>query len=622
MQVRLLIAAVLVVSLICPVSGTATPRRVTIDVKLQRAIPAKDCLECHADDIDAADYANSVHGANACTSCHIDVIDLERHADGAHVPRPVNCSLCHQEQAREFTTSIHHLREDFTCVECHSEIHYQPAWGGDKKTVIQGCTTCHEEETYVASGHAKAVLKGNNDSAVCSDCHGLHNTRIWYTAGRTYPREAQEFYTRACYSCHDDKEMMRRNNLTTIAVKTYRQSVHGKVQRLGYPAAGCADCHTSHNILPKSDPKATIHEQNLQKVCARCHTGVNTNFIRYISHPDLTNHKEHPQLFWTTVFMVVLLLVVLVFFWAHTFLWWRKAYWEKHRLLSQGHIVSDKLAHLDNPGDTYVRFKVRDRVLHVIGIISFFGLAVTGLPLKYPEASWAHFVVDTLAGVEVAIFIHRVCAFILIAAFVAVMGYCMHFVFFNKKAGNTIVQRLFGPYSLLPRKKDWQDFVAMYRWFVDQGPPPRFDHWTYWEKFDFLAVFWGMFAIGLTGALMWWPHVTTTFLPGWVINIARIMHSEEALLAIGYIFTIHFFNNHFVPTKWPMNRSIFTGTVYKWEFLEDRPMEFERLQNSGELESLKTRFPNILSGILAGAFGLSALILGLILVILIIVAVF
>ena len=612
----LLLSAVLL--LFFPVSPLAHPRKVTIDVKMKRTILAKDCLECHADDINGEDYANSVHGANACTSCHVDIIDLQKHAQGVYVPQPVDCSMCHQKETQEYTTSVHHIKEKFSCVECHSDIHYLKPWGKSKIKIITKCTSCHEEESYVASGHARAVMKGNNDSAVCSDCHGLHDTKILHTAGRKYPVEAREFYTRACNKCHADKDLMKKNNLTTIAVETYEHSIHGKIQKLGYPAAGCADCHTSHNILPKEDPKSTVNERNLIKVCSRCHKGVNTNFIKFIPHPNFEDREKYPQLFWTMVFMVALLVVVLIFFWGHTFLWWRKAYWEKQRLLAEGYLISDKLAHIDNPGETYIRFKLRDRILHLIGIFTFFGLAATGLPLKFPDAPWAKFMLNFIAGIQVALLIHRICAFILIVEFLIVLGYCIHFAFFNKRAGNNWKERLFGPYSLLPRRKDWDDFVAMVKWFVDQGPPPKFDHWTYWEKFDFLAVFWGMAAIGITGILMWWPHITTKFFPGWVINIARIVHSEEALLAVGFIFTIHFFNTHFVPTKWPMNYSIFTGRIYKWEFLEDRPIEFERLQKTGELEKLKTGFPNILANFFSGAIGLSALIIGLLTVILII----
>jgi cytochrome b subunit of formate dehydrogenase len=612
----------IIVFLLVPLNPSAHSRTVTIDVKMQRAILSKDCMECHADAIKGAEYANSVHGANACTSCHIDIIDLERHAQGSHIPQKPDCNMCHEKEATEYTGSVHHIREQFSCVECHADIHYITPWGGSKIQIIKKCTSCHEEAAYVASGHERAVMQGNNDSAVCADCHGLHDTKVWHTAGREYPVEAREFYTRACNTCHADQALMQKNNLTTIAVETYEHSIHGKIQKLGYAAAGCADCHTSHNILPKEDPNSTINEGNLVEVCSRCHQDINANFITFIPHADFEDHVKYPQLFWTMVFMIILLVVVFVFYWGHTFLWWRKAYWEKQRLLAEGHLISDKLDHIKNPGETYIRFKLRDRILHLVVIFTFFGLAATGIPIKFPDAPWAKFMLDFIAGFQVAALLHRICAFILIVAFLIVLGYCVHFVFFNKKVGKTIKERLFGPYSFVPRKKDWEDFVAMSKWFVDQGPPPRFDHWTYWEKFDFLAVFWGMAAIGLSGLIMWMPHITTKLLPGWVINVARIVHSEEALLAIGFIFTVHFFNTHFVPSKWPMNYSIFTGRIYKWEFLEDRPIEYERLQKTGELKKLKTGFPNILANFFSGMIGLSALIVGLITVILIIWAFF
>jgi hypothetical protein len=98
---------------------------------------------------------------------------------------------------------------------------------------------------------------------------------------------------------------------------------------------------------------------------------------------------------------------------------------------------------------------------------------------------------------------------------------------------------------------------------------------------------------------------------GWVINVGRIIHSEEALLAIGFIFTVHFFNTHFVPTKWPMNYSIFTGRIYKWEFIEERSLEYDRLFEAKELEKLKVPFPNALGQLFSGAMGIGSLIVGL-----------
>ena len=94
---------------------------------------------------------------------------------------------------------------------------------------------------------------------------------------------------------------------------------------------------------------------------------------------------------------------------------------------------------------------------------------------------------------------------------------------------------------------------------------------TYWEKFDYFAVFWGMFIIGSTGLFLWFPEFFTIVLPGWFVNVATIIHSDEALLAVAFIFTIHFFNTHFRPDKFPMDPVIFTGRVPLEELKRDKP---------------------------------------------------
>ena len=105
----------------------------------------------------------------------------------------------------------------------------------------------------------------------------------------------------------------------------------------------------------------------------------------------------------------------------------------------------------------------------------------------------------------------------------------------------------------------------MVSWFFFKGPKPTFERWTYWEKFDFVAVFWGMFAIGGSGLMLWFPEFFGMFLPGWAFNVATIIHSDEALLATGFIFTVHFFNTHGRPEKFPMDFVIFNGQIAKEE---------------------------------------------------------
>jgi cytochrome b subunit of formate dehydrogenase len=171
---------------------------------------------------------------------------------------------------------------------------------------------------------------------------------------------------------------------------------------------------------------------------------------------------------------------------------------------------------------------------------------------------------------------------------------------------------------MTPGATDLKEFGQTMRWFVGLGPRPRYGRWTYWEKFDYLAVFWGVAMIGTTGLMLWFPEIFTHVLPGWFINVATIIHSDEALLATGFIFTIHFFNTHFRPDKFPMDTVIFSGRIPLEELKEDRPREYERLVESGELERLLVDPlpPYVLRGL--RIFGWFALSLGIALIVLII----
>ncbi len=140
------------------------------------------------------------------------------------------------------------------------------------------------------------------------------------------------------------------------------------------------------------------------------------------------------------------------------------------------------------------------------------------------------------------------------------------------------------------------------------GDKPEYGRWTYWEKFDYFAVFWGVAIIGSTGLILWFPELFTMVFPGWVINVATIIHSDEALLAIGFIFTIHFFNTHFRPEKFPMDTVIFTGKVPLDVFKEERPREYRQLVKENKLEGLYVPPPSIRYLFWVKLFEFSALI--------------
>ena len=97
-------------------------------------------------------------------------------------------------------------------------------------------------------------------------------------------------------------------------------------------------------------------------------------------------------------------------------------------------------------------------------------------------------------------------------------------------------------------------------------------------------MFWGIFVIGSTGLMLWFPVFFARFFPGWFVNVATIIHSDEALLATGFIFTIHFFNTHLRPEKFPMDLVIFTGRMTVDELKHDKPDEYEALVETGKLD--------------------------------------
>ena len=265
----------------------------------------------------------------------------------------------------------------------------------------------------------------------------------------------------------------------------------------------------------------------------------------------------------------------------------------------------------------YERFDAYSRFLHIMVIISFLSLAITGMTIKFSGVGVFQTLSRIMGGYEVTGFIHRFAALITFAYFILHLVYLL----FNRmgKHKRSLKYMFTGEHTMVPRKTDFIEFGQTVKWFLGIGPRPEYGRWTYWEKFDYFAVFWGVLIIGISGLLLWFPEFFTSLgIPGYVINVATIVHSDEALLATGFIFTIHFFNTHFRPDKFPMDLVIFTGRVQLDEFKEDRPRQYAILQEKGELEGKLKEAPPIWMERWARIFGFTALVTGILTVILII----
>jgi cytochrome b subunit of formate dehydrogenase len=223
-----------------------------------------------------------------------------------------------------------------------------------------------------------------------------------------------------------------------------------------------------------------------------------------------------------------------------------------------------------------------------------------------------------LGDAETAGLIHRAMAVVQIILFFIAVGLIIRF-FIRKKNDAPLSAH---PDSVLFQKQDWRDLKAMFRWFVNRGEKPEFDRWTYWEKADIFAFFWGMFTIGLSGLILWFPESVAKILPGWVFNVAIIIHSFEAMLATVVIFTAHFFNTHLLPGKFPLDMVMFTGRLAHHDFVKERSLQYQRLKQEGRLEQRESAPLSSPRRFVYGLFGIVSLVLGWVLMAMIVIGLF
>lgn len=265
----------------------------------------------------------------------------------------------------------------------------------------------------------------------------------------------------------------------------------------------------------------------------------------------------------------------------------------------------------------YRRFTPAQTLLHATVVSTFLGLAMTGLPLRFSNSPWAKDFAGAVGGFGAILFFHKFCAVILTLAFLAHVGHVLYRGIILKEKGI-----FWGPTSMVPQWKDLKDLFGNFCWFLGLGPKPRFERYAYWEKFDYWAVFWGMVVIGFSGYAMWFAPFFAHFLPGWALNAALIIHGEEALLAVLFIFAIHFFNTHLRPGSFPMDMVVLTGRETEKEFEEKRAMEYSRLAEEGKLEARVDQPPSSSFVTVTRIAGFTAVAIGLTLLALILMAYF
>ena len=626
--------------------------------------------------IDEQQFNDSMHAGTACAQCHTDVtVSQERACET--IQTSVDCSICHAEQVTEYQGSTHgtlHAENDPdapSCQDCHAkhatlgaEQPISPTYPRNVPTLCGECHRVGEQAatridakvedivgSYEDSVHGRGLISsGLVVTATCADCHGAHSElppddprsminpqNVAGTCGVCHHGIEEEFRTSIHYSdnptenpehptcedCHASHTISRidKPGFRTLMMdqcgrcheeqaETFFDTFHGKVSRLGGEGvAKCYDCHGTHSILPPTEPHSTLSRDNVVETCGECHEGSHRQFAGYLTHATHHDRDRYPYLFWSFWGMTALLVGTLSFALLHSMAWvvrllLNREEWRAHKELARS-----------NTGKVYRRFTRLQRSMHIAMMLSFFTLALTGMALKFSYMGWAQAVSRFLGGFDSMGFQHRLGAVVLIIVFVT------HLWDVTRRkiaAKQTWLQIITGPDSIIFNGRDLREFIQSIKWFFGMGPRPEYGRYTYWEKFDYFAVAWGVAIIGSTGLVLWFPEFFTHFVPGWAVNVATIIHSDEALLAVGFIFTIHFFNTHFRPDKFPMDPVIFTGQVPIDELKYDKPGEYQAMLESGELEEhLQDPYPE---GRVRGlkVFGAAALTFGLVLLALIV----
>ena len=556
--------------------------------------------------VEVEQLAQSVHGKQLCVECHTDVTQIP-HKEG--VSHAVSCVNCHKELTKKrssgsakggetldrvvdnivlYMDSIHAKpskqdpnRPNASCTDCHNAPHAIFARGSEQRKEFRMnspliCGECHKGslKQYEDSVHGSAVLRWTDESKpVCSDCHTPHQV--------SHPKSTagQLVITDSCGNCHEKE------------YKSYVSTYHGQVNVLGYVnTAKCFDCHESHDNKRVTDPLSKVHKDNRDKTCKKCHAGVSPGFLDFQPHGNTHDFDKYPEMFLAAKGMLGLLVGVFAVFWTHSLLWLRRERIEQKRGIHHKLPKDVEEAPMPNTGKrvNVQRFPAIWRLAHISFALSIMVLGFTGMTALFAGAFWAQTLARLLGGPESMAIIHRVAGVVFVGVFSIHLAAIMYKLLIKYRK----TFDWFGPDSLVPRWQDLWDLIAMLKWFFGKGPRPYFDRWTYWEKFDYWAPFWGVSIIGGSGLVLWFPVIAGEYLPGWIFNVATIFHGEEAVLAIIFIFSVHFFNCHLRPSKFPLDIMMFVGSMPMEEYKEERTVEFQRVVQQGKLEEMMVEPPS------------------------------
>jgi cytochrome b subunit of formate dehydrogenase len=241
----------------------------------------------------------------------------------------------------------------------------------------------------------------------------------------------------------------------------------------------------------------------------------------------------------------------------------------------------------------FFRFTINQRIQHIILATCVIVLVLTGMPLKFHDAFWASRLYDLFGGIHTAPIVHKTAGVILLVLFVYHLFYLAYSIYVNrilplkKKEGLSVgkLVKVMLTLPFMPNLKDAKDIIGLLKYlFFLTDKRPEGPEWTWKEKFDYWAPFWGIPILGITGLIMWHQELATRFFSGEIINFALIAHSDEALLAALFLFIWHWYNVHFSTSVFPMGTVFLTGYLSEELMVEEHYEYYVEVMKAAGLE--------------------------------------
>jgi cytochrome b subunit of formate dehydrogenase len=243
-----------------------------------------------------------------------------------------------------------------------------------------------------------------------------------------------------------------------------------------------------------------------------------------------------------------------------------------------------------DPTGDLPRYSVHIVIQHLLIFVTFIVLSGTGLPLYFSDLSWAQYLITLFGGIDLAREIHKV------AAFTMMFASAYHIVTI---VGGTLGKIFTGKFdyrrTIIPRLKDLSDLFQDIKYFMGFAPyRPKMEKFMYKQKAHYLAILWGSFVLMAAGSALLFPDVVARLFPDTVTKIlptgivdevafpsffqslARLMHADEAVMALIVIAFWHWLNVHLVPGRFPLQWAFLNGKITREHQLEEHFLEYLR----------------------------------------------